>query len=85
MAVERLLAVDPALRQIVKFNTNKNQDKVLDIICTDLSSGFQEPTKLPAIKIDEGRDVLPTRMGVICSILLFLILIAFTGYKISIL
>ena len=37
LPVERLLAVDPALRQINKFNTNKNQDKVLDIICTDLS------------------------------------------------
>ena len=60
LPVERLLAVDPALRQIVKFNTNKNQDKVLDIICTDLSSGFQEPTKLPAIKVDEGRDGVPS-------------------------
>ena len=60
LAIDRLLTVDPALKQIVNKNTNKNQDKILDVICTDLSSGYQEPTILPAIKIDDGKEGVPS-------------------------
>ena len=60
LTVERLLSVDPALRQMMNFNTNKNQDKILDVICTDLFSGYQEPTILPAIKVDDGKDGVPS-------------------------
>ena len=60
LAIDRLLTVDPALKQIVNKNTNKNQDKILDVICTDLSAGYQEPIILPAIKIDDGREGVPS-------------------------
>ena len=35
--------------------------------------------------IDEGRDALPSKMGALCSILLLIVMITYTGYKISIL
>ena len=50
--IDKLLAGDPTLRQIVLQNTNKNKDKVLDVIVTDLYSGYQEPTLLPAVPVD---------------------------------
>ena len=59
LAIARLLSIDPALKQIVNKNTNKNQDKILDVICTDLSAGYQEPTILPAIKVDDGKEGVP--------------------------
>ena len=37
------------------------------------------------MRIEEGKDVLPTKMGALCSILLIVILIMYAGYKISIL
>ena len=60
LAIARLLSIDPALKQIVNKNTNKNQDKILDVICTDLSAGYQEPTILPAIKVDDGKEGVPS-------------------------
>ena len=35
--------------------------------------------------IDEGRDALPSKIGAICSILLFVVVLAYTVYKISVL
>ena len=60
LVIARLLSIDPALKQIVNKNTNKNQDKILDVICTDLSAGYQEPTILPAIKVDDGKEGVPS-------------------------
>ena len=60
LRIEQLLSVDPALRQIVNFNTNKNQDKTLDVVVTDMYSSFQEPTRLPAIQVDPGRQGVPS-------------------------
>ena len=37
------------------------------------------------IRIDEGKDALPSMTGALCSILLLIILLAYAGYKISIL
>ena len=37
------------------------------------------------LRLDQGQDALPSKMGTFCSFLLFIILIAFTGYKVSIL
>ena len=37
------------------------------------------------MRIDEGREVLPSKMGALCSILLLVILITFASYKIYIL
>ena len=37
------------------------------------------------MRVEEGKDALPTKMGALCSILLTLILIVFAGYKVSIL
>ena len=60
LKLEQIQSVDPALRQVVTFCTNKNQDKTLDIVMTDLSMGYQEPTKIEAIKIDEGKEGVPS-------------------------
>ena len=35
--------------------------------------------------IDEGRDVLPSKMGTFCSIFLLALMTVYTGYKISVL
>ena len=35
--------------------------------------------------LDAGQDVLPSKIGALCSILLFVVMIVYTGYKISIL
>ena len=65
MRVEQLLAGDPALRQIVSQPTNKNQDKVLDVVLTDMHTGYQEPTILPPIMVDRGKEGVPSdHMGV---------------------
>ena len=65
MKVEALSSVDPALKQVVTFPTNKNLNKTLDIIMTDLNSGYQEPTKLKAIDVDhEGGGVPSDHWGV---------------------
>ena len=37
------------------------------------------------MRIDEGKDVLSTRTGAFCSIMLAIILLAYAGYKVSIL
>ena len=35
--------------------------------------------------MDNGKEALPSKAGALCSILLFIILLLYTGYKISIL
>ena len=60
LKIEQLLSVDPALRQIVNLNTNMNDDKTLDVICTDLAASFQAPTRLPAIRVDERMEGVPS-------------------------
>ena len=60
LKVQELIAVDPALRQIVNFSTNKNLDKTLDVVCTDLFASYQEPTRLPAIGVDHGKEGVPS-------------------------
>ena len=60
LKVERLLSLDPALRQVVNFPTNKKRDKILDVVCTDMYAGYQEPTLLPAIQVDPGREGVPS-------------------------
>ena len=60
MRVEELMSGDPTLRQIVLQNTNKNKDKVLDIVITDLYTGYQEPVLLPAVPVDPGRPGVPS-------------------------
>ena len=58
--IEKLLSGDPSLRQIVVHNTNKNKDKVLDVVMTDLHAGYQEPVLLPAVPVDQGRQGVPS-------------------------
>ena len=60
MKIEELMAGDPTLRQIVLQNTNKNKDKVLDVVVTDLFTGYQEPCLLPAVPVDPGRQGVPS-------------------------
>ena len=60
LKMEQIQSADPALRQVVTFCTNKNQDKTLDIVMTDLFSGYQEPTKIEAIKIDDAKEGVPS-------------------------
>ena len=37
------------------------------------------------LNLDQGKDTLPSKMGTFCSILLLMILITYTGYKVNIL
>ena len=60
LKLDQLLAGDPSLRQAVTLPTNKNQDKVLDVVITDLHAGYQEPTILPAIPVDPDREGVPS-------------------------
>ena len=55
-----MLAGDPTLRQIVLQNTNKNKDKIMDIVVTDLFTGYQEPVLLPAVPVDQGKQGVPS-------------------------
>ena len=60
MKIEELMAGDPTLRQIVVNYTNKNNDKVLDVVVTDLFAGYQEPVLLPPVPVDQGRQGVPS-------------------------
>ena len=60
MKVEELLTGDPTLRQIVVNYTNKNKDKVLDIVVTDMFTGYQEPVLLPPVPVDQGMQGVPS-------------------------
>ena len=60
LKMEQIQSADPVLRQLVTFCTNKNQDKILDIVMTDLFSGYQQPTKIEAIKIDDEKEGVPS-------------------------
>ena len=55
MTLDLLFSLDPTLRQIVNFNTNKNDDKTLDVIITDCQRLMQEPTRLAPLQVDEGK------------------------------
>ena len=35
------------------------------------------------VLIDDGRDALPSKIGVLCSILLFIVMLSYTSYKIN--
>ena len=56
MSLDLLFSLDPTLKQIVNFHTNKNDDKTLDVIITDCRSLLQEPTRLPPLQVDQGRQ-----------------------------
>jgi hypothetical protein len=56
MKLDALLSLDPTLRQIVRGATNKKRDKTLDVLITDMADLLQEPTILPPLKVDEGRQ-----------------------------
>jgi hypothetical protein len=56
MKLDALMSLDPTLRQIVRGTTNKNRDKTLDVLITDMADLLQEPTILPPLKVDEGRQ-----------------------------
>ena len=55
MDIDLLCTLDPTLRQLVRGVTNKNKDKVLDVVYTDCPSLFQEPSILPPMQVDEGK------------------------------
>ena len=60
LEMKQLLSVDPSLRQIVDFPTNKKLDKTLDVVLTDMFSSYQAPTRLPAIPVDIGSEGVPS-------------------------
>ena len=60
LQMQQLLSVDPALKQIVNFPTNKNLDKTLDVICTDMFSSYEAAIRLPAIQVDDGKEGVPS-------------------------
>ena len=64
----------------------KNEEKAKK--CNNCSQKLQEYDKFGQsfkLLIDEGRDGLPSKSGALCSILLLIIMLVYTGYKISIL
>ena len=68
LRVEAITDLDPTLKQLVKFCTNKNGDKVLDVILTDSYDLMQEPSVLPPLQVDSdksGKD--SDHKGVKCS------------------
>ena len=60
LEVQKLLSVDQALRQIVQFPTNKNLDKILDVICKDMFASYEAAKRLPAVPVDQGREGVPS-------------------------
>ena len=52
---------------------------------TDKLLGFDKFGKSINLRIDEGKDAYPSIVGAICSIILTIVLLAFAGYKVSIL
>ena len=55
MRTEAITDLDPTLRQVVKHFTNKNGDKVLDVILTDSRDLLQEPSLLPPLQVDDNK------------------------------
>ena len=55
MEIDLLCRLDPTLTQLVRGVTNKNKDKVLDMIYTDCPNLFQEPSILPPMQVGEGK------------------------------
>ena len=39
----------------------------------------------PKMRLDGGKDALPSHMGALCSIVLLILLVAYAGYKVSVL
>jgi hypothetical protein len=56
MEINLLCTLDPTLRQLVRGFTNKQKDKVLDVVYTDCPNLMQEPTILPPMQVDEGKE-----------------------------
>jgi hypothetical protein len=56
MKLDALRLLDPSLRQMVTFHTNKLATKTLDVILTDCPDLLQEPTRLPPLQVDPGKD-----------------------------
>ena len=56
LKVEVITSLDPTLKQLVKGYTNKKGDKILDVILTDSHDILQEPSILPPLQVDEGKE-----------------------------
>ena len=56
MEINLLCTLDPTLRQLVRGFTNKQKDKVLDVVYTDCPNLMQEPTILPPMPVDKGKE-----------------------------
>ena len=51
LGIDRLLTIDPSLRQIV--NKGTRGPRILDVVLTNLSVLFEEPEIVPPIAIDD--------------------------------
>ena len=56
LKVETITSLDPTFKQLVKGFTNKNGDKILDVILTDSHDLMQEPSILPPLQVDDDKD-----------------------------
>ena len=56
MDIDLLCRLDPSLKQLVRGVTNKKKDKLLDVVYTDCPNLFQEPSILPPMQVDEGKQ-----------------------------
>ena len=55
LRVQAITDLDPTLKQLVNFFTNKKGDKVLDVIFTDSYDLLQEPSILPPLQVDDDK------------------------------
>ena len=56
LKIEVFTSLDPTLKQLVRGVTNKNNDKLLDVIFTDSHDIMQEPVILPPMQVDTGKE-----------------------------
>ena len=56
LKIEVFTSLDPTLKQLVQGVTNKNNDKLLDVIFTDSHDIMQQPVILPPMQVDTGKE-----------------------------
>ena len=80
LGIDRLLIIDPSLRQIVNKGTRKQ--KILDVVLTNLAVFFNEPDVVDPIGVDDPSiGVIRKRIGIRISFYSYSFLIAEYGYS----
>ena len=56
LKIQVFSSLDPTLKQLVQGVTNKNNDRLLDVIFTDSHDIMQQPVILPPMQVDTGKE-----------------------------